>query len=266
MPVIIDGTSGITTPAVDTTTAITASDGGTGQTSLTAGSVLVGNGTSAVNLVAAGSSGNVLTSNGTTWTSAAAGGGQLQTELFTGPGTWTKPSSATQVRVTVIGGGGGGGATLTTGSGGIGGYGGIAYVTNVPVSGPVSITVGSGGAGAVSPSNTPGGTGGTSSFGPAISCTGGAGATGGSGGAAGSPGSATISLGTSLKSGNLNGLTYLGGVAGGISSNPNPGPGPSAVAYSTTSSLMSGARGSGGGPGLPGTGGCGGAVLVEFVG
>lgn len=46
-------------------------NGGTGSTSLTANNVLLGNGTSAVQTVAPGTSGNVLTSNGTTWTSAA---------------------------------------------------------------------------------------------------------------------------------------------------------------------------------------------------
>lgn len=52
-------------------------NGGTGATSLTANNVLLGNGTSALQVVAPGASGNVLTSNGTTWTSAApaSGGG-----------------------------------------------------------------------------------------------------------------------------------------------------------------------------------------------
>jgi len=44
--------------------------GGTGATSLTANNVILGNGTSAVQVVAPGTSGNVLTSNGTTWSSA----------------------------------------------------------------------------------------------------------------------------------------------------------------------------------------------------
>jgi len=47
--------------------------GGTGATTLAANNVLLGNGTSAVQVVAPGTTGNVLTSNGTTWTSAAAG-------------------------------------------------------------------------------------------------------------------------------------------------------------------------------------------------
>ena len=45
--------------------------GGTGAATLTANNVLLGNGTSAVQVVAPGTSGNILTSNGTTWTSAA---------------------------------------------------------------------------------------------------------------------------------------------------------------------------------------------------
>jgi hypothetical protein len=47
------------------------SNGGTGSSSLTANNVLLGNGTSAVQVVAPGTSGNVLTSNGTTWQSTA---------------------------------------------------------------------------------------------------------------------------------------------------------------------------------------------------
>ena len=46
-------------------------NGGTGATSLTANNVILGNGTSAVQTVAPGTSGNVLVSNGTTWVSQA---------------------------------------------------------------------------------------------------------------------------------------------------------------------------------------------------
>jgi hypothetical protein len=54
-------------------TDITVADGGTGASSITANSVILGNGSSALsgNLVAPSTSGNVLKSNGTTWTSAA---------------------------------------------------------------------------------------------------------------------------------------------------------------------------------------------------
>jgi hypothetical protein len=51
--------------------------GGTGATSLTANNVILGNGTSAVQVVAPGTSGNVLTSNGTTWTSSAVSVGDV---------------------------------------------------------------------------------------------------------------------------------------------------------------------------------------------
>ena len=53
-------------------TTVPVTNGGTGSTTLTANNVLLGNGTSAVQTVAPGTSGNVLTSNGTAWTSAAA--------------------------------------------------------------------------------------------------------------------------------------------------------------------------------------------------
>ena len=60
-------------------------NGGTGATSLTANNVLLGNGTSAVQVVAPGTSGNVLTSNGTTWSSttpAASGASKGQAIAF----------------------------------------------------------------------------------------------------------------------------------------------------------------------------------------
>jgi hypothetical protein len=58
-------------------TDLTVADGGTGASSITANSVILGNNTSALsgNLVAPSASGNVLTSNGTTWTSATPAGG-----------------------------------------------------------------------------------------------------------------------------------------------------------------------------------------------
>jgi hypothetical protein len=59
--------------ATDVTGTLPVANGGTGSTSLTANNVLLGNDTSALQVVAPGTSGNVLTSNGTTWTSAPAG-------------------------------------------------------------------------------------------------------------------------------------------------------------------------------------------------
>jgi hypothetical protein len=46
-------------------------DGGTGSSSLAANNVLLGNGTSPLQVVAPGASGNLLRSNGTTWVSGA---------------------------------------------------------------------------------------------------------------------------------------------------------------------------------------------------
>jgi hypothetical protein len=57
------------TNVVEVTTHTPVSSGGTGAYTLTANNVILGNGTSAVQFVAPGTSGNVLTSNGTTWAS-----------------------------------------------------------------------------------------------------------------------------------------------------------------------------------------------------
>jgi hypothetical protein len=64
-------TGAFTATTLTPTNALDVAYGGTGATSLTANNVILGNGTSAVQFVAPGSSGNVLTSNGTTWASAA---------------------------------------------------------------------------------------------------------------------------------------------------------------------------------------------------
>lgn len=61
----------ITGATVSGITDLAVTDGGTGASSITANSVILGNGSSPLsgNLVAPGTSGNVLTSNGTTWAS-----------------------------------------------------------------------------------------------------------------------------------------------------------------------------------------------------
>lgn len=66
-------TVAITGGTITGITDLTVADGGTGASSITANSVILGNGTSALsgNLVAPSTSGNILTSNGTTWTSVA---------------------------------------------------------------------------------------------------------------------------------------------------------------------------------------------------
>jgi hypothetical protein len=68
VPTLNQNTTG-TAAGLSTTLAV--GSGGTGATSLAANNVILGNGTSAVQVVAPGTSGNVLTSNGTTWQSTA---------------------------------------------------------------------------------------------------------------------------------------------------------------------------------------------------
>jgi hypothetical protein len=63
--------SGGSSPDISLTGTVGVANGGTGRSSLTANNVILGNGTSAVGLVAPGASGNVLTSDGTTWASSA---------------------------------------------------------------------------------------------------------------------------------------------------------------------------------------------------
>ena len=62
-------------------TALPIANGGTGATTLAANNVILGNGTSAVQAVAPGSSGNILTSDGTTWVSGAPGSGGTVTSV-----------------------------------------------------------------------------------------------------------------------------------------------------------------------------------------
>ena len=319
MSVTINGTTGITSPAIDVTTPITTTDGGTGLSSFTAngamfatttsalttgtlpvasggtgqttttaafnalspitttGDLIVGNGVNSATRLAIGANNTVLTSNGSTATWAAAGGGSIQSQVFTSPGTWTRPSSVTQVRVTVVGGGAGTGSPGSGAQQSSGGSGGLA-VAIVPVSNPVAITVGGGGSGG-NPAGG-GGAGGTSSFGSLVSCTGGSTNPGSAGSPPqfdGNPGTGTVSAGTTLKitsmrdaaARNLGGTVgLLSGVNGGNAQVQQPGISP-ALTYSLTSTNMAGAGGSG--AANPGgftlnSGGVSGAVVVEWVG
>jgi hypothetical protein len=91
--------------------------------------------------------------------------------IYTSPSPWTKPATLKAVKVTVVAGGGGGGTR-----GGGGGAAGILYLQAPAIPGPVTVTVGAGGTGTTPPSPVPSPSGGTSSFGPLISATGGVGA------------------------------------------------------------------------------------------
>ena len=82
----ITSLSGLTTP-------LSVGQGGTGASSLTANNVLLGNGTSALQVVAPGTTGNVLTSNGTTWTSAASAAPTTGTAGYALTGNGASPAT-----------------------------------------------------------------------------------------------------------------------------------------------------------------------------
>jgi hypothetical protein len=219
------------------TTALPVARGGTGLTALgTANQVL------AVNAGA------------TALEYQTAAGGQLQTQIFTSPGTWTNPGTVTKVQVFVVGGGGGGAQPNVIGQ---------------------------------SPS------GGTSSFGPYVSATGGTGGTRPPPGAIiqGVDGTGTVSSGVVISAGGPGSNSFAGGL---IQSNGNGSvaPSPAAIAYSATNCTVAGQGGqsagaSGGiasalvtiptspvtvtvgaggtGSGGPARGGVGGAIAVEWI-
>jgi hypothetical protein len=86
------------TDVVNALEGISVVSGGTGLETLTANSVILGNGTNAVQFVAPGTTGNILTSDGSTWTSAAAGGGFASGTVMlfaqtTAPTGWTKDTT-----------------------------------------------------------------------------------------------------------------------------------------------------------------------------
>jgi hypothetical protein len=86
-PASIVLTNATSVPVNQATGTLAVGNGGTGATSLTANNVLLGNGTSALQVVAPGTSGNVLTSNGTTWSSVTPSGASgTVTSVATGNG------------------------------------------------------------------------------------------------------------------------------------------------------------------------------------
>jgi hypothetical protein len=87
LPIANGGTGSTSTTFANLTTNVTGTlpvgNGGTGATTLTANNVILGNGTSAVQFVAPGTTGNVLTSDGTTWQSTAPAVTATSTTTFT---------------------------------------------------------------------------------------------------------------------------------------------------------------------------------------
>jgi len=251
---------------VSLTTPLGAGSGGTGLSTLTANSVLLGNGISAVQLIAPSTSGNVLTSNGTTWSSARSLIPTMQ--VFTSSGTFTVPAGVTKVKVTVVGGGAGGRSSTSSTSQGGGGAGGAAIkvITGLTPAGTVAVTVGTGGA-----ANTDGV---TSSFGAYCSATGGLSPAFVSGepGIGGAGGTATGGD-INFSGGAGNGGNGVSGVSRGTSGNGGSsifGGAGLGLRDSASSTAGAGAAGTGaggaGGSGTPSTGGAGGSgiVIVEY--
>ena len=86
------------------TTALSVAQGGTGATSITANSVVLGNGTGTVQEVAPGASGNALVSNGTTWQSTILetipAGAVQYFAMNTAPTGWLKANGQAVSRTT----------------------------------------------------------------------------------------------------------------------------------------------------------------------
>lgn len=240
-------TSGQLDVATGVTGTQAVANGGTGQSTYTDGQLLIGNSTGNTltkATITAGSGITVTNGSGAITIAASGGAGNLETDYFTSPGTWTKPASCTQVRVTVIGAGGG---AFTQ----AGGSGGLAMAT-VPVSAPVSVTIGTAGS-----MSDPASSGGTSSFGPAVSCTGGS---GGSNNTTGSAGSGTVSVGSAIRT-STNVAQYTS-IMFGSTLRTTPG---GRKAWSASSNERAGSGGAPFGPGFAGSGGIDGLVIVEYV-
>lgn len=190
--------------------------GGTGAATLTANNVLLGNGTSALQVVAPSTSGNVLTSNGTTWTSSAPYPGIRASTFTSGSGTFTIPTGITALKITVVGGGGSGAnGSASTGCGGGGGTA-ITYLTGLTPGNTISYSVGSGGAG--NSASTAGASGGSSSISSGtqtittVTCTGGGGGVVSTPfrSTAGTATNGTLNIGGSRGSGQIGGGTLYG--------------------------------------------------------
>jgi hypothetical protein len=102
----LDGVLGGGTPAAASITTLTltndltVANGGTGASTFTANNVLLGNGTSAFQVIAPGSDGQVLTSTGSTWQSEAVSGGGKVLQIVQGYVTTEASTTSTSYVVT----------------------------------------------------------------------------------------------------------------------------------------------------------------------
>lgn len=186
--------------------------------------------------IAIGISGPTGGGGGGTTTCDASGGeesevGGYKIHTFTSDGTFTVNSDNCTVEVLVVAGGGGGGMD----GGGAGGAGGLAYSSNLSISGEFNVNIGQAGQGANSSSEN-GGQGGDSSFGDIFSVSGGGGGKSRYGGDTG-----------------ING----GSGGGGSWNNYDPGAGTSGQGFAGGSAATGGNYGTGGGGGAGGVGSSG---------
>lgn len=262
------------------------SDNGTNYVELQAAASLAANVTFTLP-DADGTNGQVIQTNGSGALSftTISGGGDYIMQVYSSPATWTKPAGLKAVKVTVIGGGGGGGggkadpcSAIETRSGGGGGVA-IEYLDAPAIPGPVSVTIGPGGAGGTAPgtplSITTGSTGGTSSFGAFCSATGGggggsnAGSGGaGSGGSYNAKGSRGAEVVSAAPSGNYTASDNGGGNPIFMADGGRRGTGPSSPGTSTVGEAATANTGCGGGgsrannPNINVAGGSGAAGLI----
>jgi hypothetical protein len=237
--------------------------GGTGLSSMTNNTILIGNGTGSFQQVTTGSSGSILKFSGS-WSASSYTPTTTVNFYNSGSFVWTKPSIANYVRVIAQGGGGGGGGGCRNSGiagnrgGGGGGSGGISEITILAALLPASVSGsaglgGTGGttSGTVATAGTDGTDGGDSFFGTAsdswrLVATGG-------GGGKGGPASGTA--------GGVGGTGGFGSWSNGSAGGDGGYGGPNGSGFAGTSN-NNGSSGGGGGAG----GGLSAGALVSYAG
>lgn len=252
---------------------IAAADGGTGRNTLTTNSVVLGNGTAAVQLVAPGATGNALVSDGTTWTSSANSGRLLRgPQILTSGTTYTTPAGCKHIYVDMVGAGGGGAGSNSNPAAGGGGGAGAYAAKYFDVTPATDYTYAIGAAGSAGTSTSSGGTGGSTTFTvDTVTVTAGGGSgglyatsAGGLGGAGGAGGTATngdINSGGGGGAGaSSSSLAYSPGGIGGASF--FGGGGNTLYAATPGASLAYGAGGSGANQTRAGVAGAAGVIRI----
>lgn len=277
-------TSGQLNAATGLFNQVPVANGGTGRSSVTAGALVLGAGTSAMTELTGTTAGTVVAASPTGWVSvpaASVAGGNYVARTYTSPAVWTKPSTLKAVKVTVLGAGGNGGSSTFSpgtnspfGGGGGGGGAAIVYFDAPAIPGsPITVTAGPGtnSFGALA-SGTVGANGANATSTPGIR-NGGAGGTGTVPSPA--PSGALIFTGTpGIASSNPNAILGAGGTSLLIYADMK-GSGPTGQAATGTGipgapNIYYGGGGAGGGvrntPGTStgGTGGSGFVIIEEF--